>query len=78
MFLAQGAGSDAYMHADSLLRSSWQKKETYEFLRLVEVQEIKNPPLEARYEEYKRTLPADAANGNEQLLFHGCWSSSCR
>jgi hypothetical protein len=68
----QVAGSEAYMHADSLLRSSWQKKDLYEFLRLLEVQEIKNPPMSARYEEYKRTLPADAVNGNEQLLFHGC------
>ena len=67
----QVAGSEAYMHADSLLRSSWQKKDLYEFVRLVEVQEIKNPPMSARYEEYKRTLP-DAINGNEQLLFHGC------
>ena len=65
-------GSETYTHADSLLRSSWAKSERYQFLRLVEVREIKNPEMLGRYEAYKATLPADAPNGNEQLLFHGC------
>eukprot|EP01043_Picozoa_sp_COSAG02_P047033 COSAG02_NODE_4466_length_5332_cov_3.159564_6_plen_301_part_01 len=32
MLAPQVAGSEAYMHADSLLRSSWQKKDMYEFV----------------------------------------------
>ena len=61
--------SSAYTHADSLLRSSWAKRDMYEFLRLIEVKEVDNPRLHRRYEQYKQGLPE---HGNEQLVFHGC------
>ena len=36
------------------------------------MQEIQNPALLQRYEQYKAALPAGIINGNEQLVFHGC------
>ena len=72
MLVPRPSTSEAFSHADSLLRSSWAKSEQYTFVRLVEVQEIHNPGLLAKYAAYKLTMPPDAINGNEQLLFHGC------
>eukprot|EP01043_Picozoa_sp_COSAG02_P044551 COSAG02_NODE_3990_length_5943_cov_3.596680_3_plen_723_part_01 len=67
-------GTAVYMNADALMRSSWTKREHYEFVRLLEVQEVDNPVLQRRYEQYKqRILPSGTAGvGNEQLVFHGC------
>jgi hypothetical protein len=66
-------GTAVYINADALLRSSWTKRDTYDFLQLVEVQEVDNPVLERRYEQYKQQIaPGGAADANEQLVFHGC------
>lgn len=71
-----GPGTEAWMHADSLLQNTWVKRDTYEFLQLLSVQEVNNDTLRQRYESYKRNLLAlDGSvirNGNEQLVFHGC------
>ena len=69
----RAAGTSVYINADALLRSSWTKRDTYDFLQLVEVQEVNNSALERRYEQYKqRIAPGGAADANEQLVFHGC------
>ena len=70
------AGSVEYLLTDSSLQNTWIKREMYEFLSLVEVQELDNPALHARYEQYKGQMPAEVHNGNEQLLFHGAPESA--
>ena len=70
--LLRGPGTDCYTHANSLLQSSWSKTEDYKLIRLVEVLEISTPKLQARYADYKKSMPPDVVNGNEQLVFHGC------
>ena len=37
------------MHADSIIQSSWLKRDQFEFVKLTEVQEIDNPRLAARF-----------------------------
>ena len=66
-------GTAVYINADALLRSSWTKRDAYYFLQLDDVQEVDNPALERRYEQYKQLIaPGGAADANEQLVFHGC------
>lgn len=71
-----GPGTEAWMHADSLLQNTWVKRDTYEFLQLLSVEEVSNHELRQRYDKYKLNLLAlDGStlnNGNEQLVFHGC------
>jgi hypothetical protein len=67
-------GMQAYAYADSIIQSSWAKRDLYEFERLVQVEEIDNPRLSARFEAYKTAL--SEGNRNEQLVFHGCSSES--
>ena len=38
------------------MRSSWTNRERYEFVRLLEVQEVSNPVLQRRYEPYKQRV----------------------
>lgn len=54
----RGPGSEVYTHANSLLQSSWAKREIYEFVSLVSVKEVSNPVLRARYDTYIRELHA--------------------
>jgi serine/threonine protein kinase len=70
------AGSAAYTSADSLLQNTWIKREVYEFISLVEVHEIDNARLQARYDKYRGSMPADTGNGNEHQVFHGCPASA--
>jgi hypothetical protein len=68
-------GSDTYLFATSALTNTWTKREAYELEHVDRVDEIVNPALQARYEEYKQRLaagPSGVPNGNETLLFHGC------
>jgi serine/threonine protein kinase len=60
--------------ADAMLRSSWAKREVYEYSRLISADECSDPKLVARYEEYKAKLESEGANPQdiEKLLFHGC------
>lgn len=71
-----GPGTEAWTHADSLLQNTWVKRDAYEFLELLSVQEVDAPVLRKRYETYKESLRAldgsTLPNGNEQLVFHGC------
>ena len=66
-------GDEAYTHADSLLQNTWFKKDLYELSGIMEVREIDNPRLTARYEAYKGQISSEEVpNGNELLMFHGC------
>lgn len=62
-----------FMHANALLQGSWAKRDAYVFTRLTRVEEINNPPLRQRYEQYKAKIAAENdGDAHEQLLFHGC------
>lgn len=70
------------IHANALLQGSWAKRDSYIFVRLVSIEDVTDPQLEARYTAYKQSLVADGCAGDpttpaweneyEQLLFHGC------
>lgn len=68
------AEMQAWAYADSIIQSSWAKRDQYEFGRLVQVEEIDNPRLKAKFDEYKATLPGDSQG--DQLVFHGCSSEA--
>lgn len=65
---------EAWAYADSIIQSSWAKRDQYEFDRLVQVEEIDNPRLKAKFDAYKATLPGDSQG--DQLVFHGCSSEA--
>ncbi len=74
--LQQHPGTEAWTHADSLLQNTWVKRDAHEFLKLLSVEEVDNPTLGQRYDNYKLSLTSldgsTLPNGNEQLVFHGC------
>lgn len=70
--LPRGPGTEAWAHADSLLANTWIKRDRFQYLSLETVQEVDNPRLLHRYINFKSALSADAVNGNELLVFHGC------
>ena len=66
---------------DSLLRGSWAKRKEYVFKRLLAVEEIGHPAIEARYHAYLAKLASDLAGDPmtpewqsqyQRQLFHGC------
>ena len=74
---AQQPGSPTYDLAHTLLHNTWVKKEEHVLHDVVQVHEVSNPRLRARYDEYKASIspprqPDGVANGNELQVFHGC------
>eukprot|EP01043_Picozoa_sp_COSAG02_P058565 COSAG02_NODE_7310_length_3070_cov_26.598788_2_plen_801_part_01 len=70
------------MTADALLQGSWAKRDSYTFVRLVDVVDVTDSEQNVRYEQYKARLAAELGGGDHttadwettycQLLFHGC------
>ena len=69
--LPRAPGTEAWTHAASLLQNTWAKREAHSFGRLVEVQEVRNQALQARYAAHKASMAAGVVDGNELMVFHG-------
>eukprot|EP01043_Picozoa_sp_COSAG02_P081203 COSAG02_NODE_19710_length_868_cov_1.011704_1_plen_192_part_10 len=63
-------GSEMHLQVKQLLESTWSKTEQYrvDMDAPIGVQEIRNPTLQDRYNQYRSTLNTPG----EKLLFHGC------
>ena len=75
--LLGGSATMLSMQVDALLQGSWAKRSTYTFSRLLDVTEVTDPDLKARFEAYTQRLTAEMGGEGSpewdvtQLLFHG-------
>eukprot|EP01047_Picozoa_sp_COSAG01_P069725 COSAG01_NODE_10391_length_2178_cov_2.226551_1_plen_597_part_10 len=60
-----------FTQAKSLMATSWNKKDKFEFVKVESVREIDNPRLTFRYEEYCAACSHLPDQHNEQYFFHG-------
>jgi hypothetical protein len=64
--------------AKSLMETSWNKKDLYEFVCIERVQEVENAALARRYEQYCAALATLPSGHNEQYFFHGSSEAAYR